>query len=78
MWLFVLGFILGAIVGCIAVNIIFIRKETSGDLVVVDDEREPRPYIFLNINHEDLDGLMNQQVVKFSVDRRKPRRRHNA
>jgi hypothetical protein len=75
-WALVLMFLMGVISGVIATNVIFLRKRITGDLVVVDDVHEDKPYIFLNINHEDLDSLHDSELIKLSVDRKKPRKRN--
>lgn len=64
-------FFAGFIAGLIASGALFIfTNKHKGKLVVVDTEDEPNPYIFIEINHEDLDALRNENVVEFTVERR--------
>ena len=63
-------FFAGVIVGAIFANIIAIKRKKAGKLVIVDTEDEPKPYLFIEINHEDLDGLMNDNVIEMNVERR--------
>ena len=75
-WIYVLMFFLGILVGGIATRLIFMKKRTAGDLVVVDDVKDDRPYIFLNINREDLEALHDTEIIKLNVDRKKPHKLH--
>ena len=64
-------FFAGFIAGLIASGALFIfTNKYKGKLVVVDTEDEPNPYIFIEINHEDLEALKNENIVEFAVERR--------
>ena len=67
-------FFLGGIVcGLIIFRCIWLVKSATGDLIIVKDTDEAKPYLFLNISRENIDRLMNNQIIKLNIKKEKKR-----
>lgn len=65
-------FFLGGIVcGLIIFRCIWLVKSSTGDLIIVNDTDEAKPYIFLNISRENIDRLVNNQIIKLNIKKEK-------
>ncbi len=63
--LIVIGIIVGFLLG-IAATLYILRKDTIGNLVIADDP-EDGPYMFLEISRLDIERLRAQPTVKLNV-----------
>lgn len=63
--LIVAGIIVGFLLGVVAAMDAF-RKGTIGNLVITDDP-EDGPYMFLEISRSDIERLRSQSTVKLNV-----------
>lgn len=63
--LIVVGIIVGFLLG-IAATLYVLRKDTIGNLVIADDP-EDGPYMFLEISKTEIETLRVQPTVKLNV-----------